>query len=188
MTDLYFNIEAIINYPKLKVDKEKFEATLYFKKSDFNTKLKPSFEEAQKEFKKAKCTLKKIKEANEAVAKILPKEYVFQHSVNGRLEFLKCIDLYRKPFPIEDLKSGDKVYIKGVLRETENPENRKQKYITMYINLIAKVEDQTYKLFNEEEMNKEFYDALDSYKTTFKEETESSDPDTEEEEKGLPWE
>lgn len=188
MTDLYFNIEAIINYPKVLVDKEKFEATLYFKKSDFDEKLKPAFERAHKEFKKSACTLKKIKETNESVSKILPPEYVFQHSINGKLDFLKSIDLYRKPFPLAELKSGDKVYIKGVLRQTENPNVRTQKYITMYINLIAKVEDQPYQLFNEEEKNKEFYDALDSYKVHFNQEPESAQPDLEEEETRLAWE
>ena len=175
--NIYFKTEAIINYPKVKIDKEKFEGLLYFKQSDFDNSLKEAFEDAKKEFKKATCKLKKIEEESPGVLNILDKEYIYQHNINARLEYLKCIDLYKKDIDLNSLQSGDKVYVKGVLRETENPENRKQKYITMYINLIAKVQEKAFDLYDAEKANQDFYDGLDSYKADFDSDSEISSND-----------
>ena len=135
--------------------------------------LKSKFEEAKKEFKKAKCNVKEIADKSPDVKDILGEEYVYQHSANANLDFIKCVDLYQKDFPLDELKSGDRVYIKGVITETQNPDPPRQKYISVYINRIAKVENQVYKLFDEKERDKDFYDALAKYKGNF-----DSDPDS----------
>ncbi len=169
---IYFAVEAIINYPQVVIDKNKFQCCLYFTKTNFENCLKSKFDEAQKEFKKATLKVKKIAEENESVKSKLGEEYIYQHSANGNLDYIKCIDLYHKDFPLEDLKSGDRVYIKGVITQTQNPEPPRQKYISIYINRIAKVENQPYELYDEKERDKDFYDALDKYKTDY-----NTDPD-----------
>lgn len=180
-----FASEAIINWPKVNIENDKFQCCLYFTQENYDKKLKEAFETAKNEFKKATIKLKKIEDESKTSAEILGDEYMYQHSANAKLEFVKCVDLYKNPLDLNSLKSGDKVYVKGVLKETENPENRKQKYITFYVNLIAKVQENAFNLFDSEAQNKEFYDALDDYKGDFDsdpEETPSEDSDQ------LPWE
>lgn len=180
-----FASEAIINWPKVNIDKEKFECCLYFTQESYDKNLKEAFEAAKKEFKKATIKLKKIDDESKEISKILGTDYVFQHTAKSKLSIVKCVDLYKNALEISSLKSGDKVYVKGTLKETENPENHKQKYVTFYANLIAKVQEKAFDLFDPEAQNKEFYDALDGYKADF-------DSDPEEavvtQNDALPWE
>ena len=194
---LFFKIEAIINWPKIKVDSyvnpvtkeakvvEKFTSVLYFTKENYRNNLDKVFKSAKNKYQDATLKLKKIKDERPELNEILGEQYIYQHQANGQLIYIKCKDLFNNPLPLTEIKSGDRVYIKGCLKESRNPNNPNQKYITMYISSIAKIEDQVYNI--QLDYDKDFDDDLEKYRSKYG--IDSNDPDVNEEDEDVPeWE
>lgn len=158
-----FACEAIINFPKVLAEEGKFSCTLYFTTETYDTNLKAVYDVAKQEFKRAKCTLKEIKDKSKAVADILGSDYGYSQQGNSRLEYVKAVDLYAKAIDLATLKSGDKVFIKGCLAQTKKPNTTGQYYITIYMNMVAKIGDQVFTLHS----NADFYDSLEQYRVEF---------------------
>ena len=182
----FFKIEGIINWPKIKTQSyanqatkdittlEKFSAALYFTEENYKANLKKCFEAVSKQYTKARLSIKKIKEVNPDIAKILGDDYIYQHQITGQVKFINCKDLYSNKLPLNEIKSGDRVYIKGSLKETKNPENPSMRYITMYVSSIAKIEDQVYEINSD----RDFDDDLAIYQKKYSE--NNTDPDVDE--------
>ena len=187
---LFFRTEAIINWPKITTKNydgktiEKFSCALYFTKENYENNLKKVLEYAKKEHKKAKLSLKLIEEERPELLEIMGKEYIYQYQAGSQTQFIKCKDLYKNDLSLNDLKSGDRVYVKGCLKESKNPENPSMRYITMYISSIAKLEDQVYDI--RVNNDKDFDDALDSYRMKYG--VENTDPDNNDDDDIPEWE
>ena len=90
----------------------------------------------------------------------LPKEYTHALNVNGWVDKLESIDLYKKSVSLDDLKSGDKVFVKVLLLITKY---KGKEYISNRLNLICKLKEKEVKFFTGSD-NSDAYDALDKYK------------------------
>ncbi len=164
---IIYRFEAILNYPKIeeKIGRdgesyEHFSSQLLVDKENA-TKLKKLFKDAKEAFPKAKQTVNDLRD-NEK--EILGTKFVTRVGCSTRLDWCKVQDLYGAELTGDPLKSGDKVYIQVMAKESTY--NGKA-FLVLRPQLITLIKPQAYELFDAqvelEKKNEDYFNDVKKY-------------------------
>lgn len=133
-----FNIEAIVNYPKLETkdgEREKFSAMFLLKKEAV-----AQIDEFLKPYKMInKKAISKVKEIDRSKFKDLPIEYTHSLNMGGVAEWITVLDIRENEILLTDISRGDHVFLSCKPSETKY---QNKSYLGAFVNTIALITPQ----------------------------------------------
>lgn len=183
--NIMLDCEAIVNFPQVETSEkgDRLTGHLFFSK-DTSVLVKDALKKLKVEYKNHTINLRSVGDKIDALQKRLElephkqheidtlksiaQEYPHSHGFSGRLEFLKCIDMYQKDLPPTSLRSGDRIFVRLTLKPTKFTEKTGKGatsyQIQIFANIITLLEKGAFDLSAARGDDTDYFEALTFYK------------------------